>query len=138
MKLMAVATLVLLAGFAHASSVDPIEKVLQMIGDLQAKIIGEGNSAQKVYDEFSEFCEDRSRELGFEIKTGKQGVKDLNAAIAKEAATADSLNAKIEELSSAISVDEADLKAATDIRNKENAAFEAEAKELTEVIGTLE
>merc|ERR1719183_1763133 len=109
-----------------------------MLGDLQAKIIGEGNDAQKVYDEFSEFCEDRSKNVGFEIKTGKAEVKDLNAAIAKEAATAESLNAKIEELSSAIAVDEADLKAATDIRNKEQAAFEAEEKELTEVIGTLE
>jgi len=124
--------------FAQASSTDPIAKVLQMIGDLEGKIIGEGNDAQKVYDEFSEFCEDRSRELGFEIKTGTQGVKDLDAAIAKEVATAQSLNAKIEELSSAIATDEADLKAATDIRTKEQAAFEAEEKELVEVIGTLE
>ncbi len=101
----AVAALALLAAFAlpsaHASSTDPIEKVLQMISDLQAKIIGEGNDAQKVYDEFAEFCEDRSRELGFEIKTGKAEVKDLEAAIAKEAATQESLNAKIEELSAA-------------------------------------
>jgi len=142
MKSMAVATLVLLAGFAlpgaYASSTDPIEKVLQMIGDLQAKIISEGNDAQKVYDEFAEFCEDRSRELGFEIKTGKGQVNDLTAAIEKEAATAESLNAKIEELSSAIATDEADLKAATDSRNKEQAAFEAEEKELIDVIGTLE
>jgi hypothetical protein len=121
-----------------AASVDPIEKVLQMLSDLQSKIIGEGNDAQKVYDEFSEFCEDRSKNLGFEIKSGKQGVKDLNAAIDKEKATAESLNAKIEELASAISVDEADLSAATGIREKEQAAFEAEEKELTEVIGTLE
>jgi len=139
MKLIAVATLVLLAFHgAQASSVDPIQKVLQMIGDLQGKIMGEGTGAQKVYDEFSEFCEDRSRELGFEIKTGKAGVKDLSAAIAKEAATADSLNAKIEELSSAIATDEADLKAATGIRTKEQAAFEAEEKELVDVIGTVE
>merc|ERR1719158_2082848 len=109
-----------------------------MISDLQAKIIAEGKDAQKVYDEFSEFCEDRSRELGFEIKTGKAEVKDLEAAIEKEAATAESLTAKIEELSSAIATDEADLKAATDIRNKEQAAFEAEEKELIDVIGTLE
>merc|ERR1719478_1675041 len=129
---------VMAAPAAHASSVDPIEKVLQMIGDLQTKIIGEGTDAQKVYDEFSEFCEDRSRELGFEIKTGKQGVKDLTATIDNEKATAESLTAKIEEISSAISVDEADLKAATDIRNKENAAFVAEEKELIDVIGTLE
>ena len=46
-------------------------KVIQMIGDLEGKIIGEGKDAQKVYDEYSEFCEDRSKALGFEIKTGK-------------------------------------------------------------------
>jgi len=141
MKLMGVVAVAVLVGCAfhgaHASSVDPIAKVLSMIGDLQGKIIGEGNDAQKVYDEFSEFCEDRSRELGFEIKTGKAGVKDSSAAIEKEAATADSLNEKIEELSSAIATDEADLKAATDIRSKEQGAFEAEEKELMDVIATL-
>jgi len=123
---------------AQANDATPIEKVLQMLSDLQSKIIGEGNDAQKVYDEFAEFCEDRSKNVGFEIKTGKAGVKDLEAAIAKEKATAESLSAKIEDLASAISVDEADLKAATDIRNKEKAAFQAEEKELTDVIGTLE
>merc|ERR1719375_1323777 len=122
---------------ALANEATPIEKVLQMLSDLQGKIIREGNDAQKVYDEFAEFCEDRSKNLGFEIKTGKAGVKDLEAAIAKEAATAESLNAKIEELSSAIATDEQDLKAATDIREKEQAAFEAEEKELVDTIDTL-
>merc|ERR1719191_2252664 len=139
---MAGVMLALLAGFAlsgaEADSMDPIAKVLSMISELQAKIIAEGEDSQKVYDEFSEFCEDRSRELGFEIKTGKQGVKDLTATIENEKATAESLNAKIEEISGAISVDEADLKAATEIREKENAAFVAEEKELIDVIGTLE
>jgi len=135
----ALSVLLLASAFpsTHAASTDPIEKVLQMISDLEAKIIGEGRDAQKVYDEFSEFCEDRSRELGFEIKTGKADKKDLEAAIANEQATAESLNAKIEELSSAIAVDEADLKAATEIRAKENAAFVAEEKELADVIDTL-
>merc|ERR1719352_2015825 len=87
---------------ALGDSATPIEKVLQMLGDLQTKIIGEGNDAQKVYDEFSEFCEDRSRNVGFEIKSGKAAVKDLNAGISKEQATQASLNAKIEELASAI------------------------------------
>jgi predicted RNase H-related nuclease YkuK (DUF458 family) len=71
---------------AGASKADPIEKVIQMISDLETKIIGEGNDAQKVYDEFAEFCEDRSKEVGFEIKSGKQSKKDLEAAIADEAA----------------------------------------------------
>merc|ERR1719472_197116 len=121
MKFSVAVALVLLAGApaSQASSADPIEKVLQMLSDLQGKIQREGADAQKVYDEFAEFCEERSRNVGFEIKTGKAEVKDLKAAIGKEKATAESLSAKIEELSSAISVDEADLKAATEIRAKE-------------------
>jgi len=130
--------LLLTVSGAQADSVDPIEKVLSMLSDLNSKIVREGSDAQKVYDEFAEFCEDRSRNLGFEIKTGKAEVQDLNAAIANENAKAESLTAKIEELASAISTDEADLAAATQIRDKERAAFEAEEKELTDVIGTLE
>merc|ERR1719230_1836200 len=140
MKMAAIFALLVLTAVpgTHADNATPIEKVLQMLSDLQAKIVSEGTDAQKVYDEFAEFCEDRSRNVGFEIKTGKQEVKDLTAAIAKQAATQESLTAKIEELSSAISVDEADLASATGIREKERAAFEAEERELTEVIGTLE
>merc|ERR1719199_899693 len=137
MKAASVFVLFALSG-AYGDSATPIQKVLQMLGDLQSKIISEGNAAQKVYDEFAEFCEDRSKNVGFEIKSGKAAVKDLNAGISKQKATQASLNAKIEELASAISVDEADLSAATTIRGKENAAFVAEEKELTEVIGTLE
>jgi hypothetical protein len=137
MKLVAI--LFFSMGFvSQATLATPIEKVVQMLGDLETKIIGEGTDAQKVYDEYSEFCEDRSKNVGFEIKTGQAEVKDLEAAIANEAAKSESLTAKIEDFASAISVDEADLKAATEIRAKEQAAFEAEEKELVEVIGTLE
>merc|ERR1719262_1872407 len=108
---------------AQASMATPIEKVIQMMSDLESKILAEGRDAQKVYDEFAEFCEDRSKNVGLEIKTGKAEVKELGAAIEKETATSASLTAKIEELASAISVDEADLKAATEIRAKEQASF---------------
>merc|ERR1719502_2158891 len=137
MKFTAVAALVLLTGFAHASNTDPIQKVLEMLSDLEGKILKEGEHAQKVYDEFSEFCEDRSRELGFEIKTGKGEVAKLEAAIEKESATIESLNAKIDELSAAIATDEADLKAARTIREKELATFEVEQAKLSETIDTL-
>jgi DNA repair exonuclease SbcCD ATPase subunit len=134
---MIVVALALSAGFVKAENTTPIEKVMAMISGLQAKIIGEGKDAQKVYDEFAEFCEDRSRELGFEIKTGKQEVKDLSATVAKEKATAESLNAKIEELSGDIATDEKDLKAATGIREKEQGVFAAKEKELMESLDTL-
>merc|ERR1719487_1146498 len=123
---------------ASATQASPIEKILEMISDLQAKVIGEGNDAQKTYDEYAEWCEDRSTSLGFEIKTGKAEVAELKATIEEETSTIGALETKIEELSSDMQTDEADLKAATKIREQENADFVAEEKELTTVINMLE
>merc|ERR1719174_1677354 len=135
-----IALLVCLAFSPMASAVEssPIEKILEMISDLETKIIGEGTEAQKTYDEFSEWCEDRSTSLGFEIKTGKANVAELSATIEEETSSIAALETKIEELSSDIKTDEADLKAATEIREKEAADFAAEEKELTTVISMLE
>merc|ERR1719393_658020 len=109
-----------------------------MIGDLQGKIIGEGEVAQKEYDEYSEWCEDRSTKLGFEIKTGKADKAELEATIEEESSTIAALETKIEDLSNSIQTAESDLDAATKIREKENADFKAEEKELTTVLDMLE
>jgi len=127
-----------LAGVATAEDANPIEKIIQMIGDLETKIIKEGEDAQKVYEEFSEWCEDTSKDLMFEIKTGKGEVADLKATIEKESANIQVQETKIEELAGAIATDEADLKAATEIRDKEQATFAAEEKDLVETVDILE
>jgi len=123
---------------AAALRESPVGKVLQLISDLQTKVIKEGEDAQKVYAEFSEWCEDRSRSLTFEIKTGKGQVEELKAAIAQDVSTIGALGAKVEKLAGDLSVDDADLKAATGIRAKESTDFAAEEKELVEVVGTLQ
>jgi len=108
-----------------------------LISDLQAKILKEGDGAQKVYEEFSEWCEERSKTLSNEIKTGKAEVDELKAAIAKEVSTIGALETKVEKLSGELSVDEADLKAAGEIRASEHDAFLAEEKELSETIDVV-
>jgi len=116
----------------------PVSKVMSMLSDLQSKIVKEGEAAQKTYDEFSEWCEDRSKNVAFEIKTGKSEIADLTANIQKETATISALGTKIEELSGSIAGDEADLAAATKIRGEEKADFAVEEKDLVEVTGMLE
>merc|ERR1719198_190345 len=128
----------LLLSVAGANEANPIEKVVEMVSDLQSKVIAEGQEAQKTYDEYAEWCEDRSTNLGFEIKTGKANVAELKATIEQETSRSAELETKIEGLSNDIQTDEADLKAATDIRAKEAADFAAEEKELTEVLSMLE
>jgi len=117
---------------------NPLAKVIQMIGDLQQKIIKEGEVAQKTYAEFAEWCEDESKNLRFEIKTAKGEVEQLKATIEKATSDIEDEETMVEELSAKISEDEADLKAATEIRMKEKKDFEAEEKELLDDVDSLE
>jgi peptidoglycan hydrolase CwlO-like protein len=121
-----------------AEAVTPVTKVITLLSDLQAKIIKEGETAQKEYAEYAEWCEDKSKDLQYEIKTGKAQIDELKATIAKESANIEALAAKIEELAAQIATAEADLKAATEIRGKEAASFSAEEKELVEIFSALD
>jgi len=136
-SVVALVSLVAVSPVCADETASPISKVIEMISGLQAKIMGEGTEAQKVYDDFAEWCEDTAKQLQFEVKTGKEGVAELQAKISQEASTIESLTAKVEELAENIATDESDLKAATGIRNKEEADFAKEDKELMNVIETL-
>jgi hypothetical protein len=138
MKTFAVASAVLASSVqAEATETNPVAKVIDLLSGLQAKIVGEGEEAQKVYDDYAEWCEDTAKNSQFEIKTGKATSEDLKAAIGEEATRQETLTAKLGELAESIATDEADLTAATQIRDKEFGDFSSEEKELVEVIDTL-
>jgi len=128
------------AGFASSSANagSPIAKIISMIGDLETKVIAEGEECQKTYEDFSEWCEETAKNLQFEIKTGKNEVASLKATIEEESANIQKQTSTIEELAGGIATDEADLKAATEIRNKESASFQAQEKDLVETIDIVE
>mmetsp|Transcript_44764 Transcript_44764/g.96207 ORF Transcript_44764/g.96207 Transcript_44764/m.96207 type:complete len:703 (-) Transcript_44764:127-2235(-) len=139
MKLILCSTLLASASAAVTQTkTTPVSKVLDLLSDLQAKVIKEGETSQKLYAEYTEWCEDRARSLGFSIQTATAEVEELKAAIAEDAATVSSMAAKIEQLAADIAADEADLKAATEIREKESADFAKEDAELVETVSTLE
>jgi len=136
--LLSTATFTGVVGDTVESQANPIGKVIQLLGDLDAKIVAEGKAAQTRYAEFSEFCEERAANLEYELKTAKGAKADLMAVIGEETARLGALDEKIAGLAADIATDNADLKAATAIRGKENADFVAEEKELMETIDTLE
>jgi len=138
MKFATVIAAGLVATRASASQASPIAKVVQMISDFQAKVIKEGEEAQKLYSEFSEWCEDRNRELAHQIKTGKAEVATLKATIAEQDAIIETTNSKIEEVAETISTSEAELKSATAIREKEHADFTTEEKELVDTVDMIQ
>jgi hypothetical protein len=119
------------------SAVSPIEKTIQLLEDLQAKIVKEGEAEAKLYEEFTDFCNDESKETQFEIKTGKGASERASAAVADETAKIGAAEAEIEELSTGIATNEKDLAAATEIRDKEHADFLKMDADLAETVDML-
>merc|ERR1719387_3223293 len=120
-----------------AEQTNPIQKVIELISSLEAKLIKEGEAEEKAYKEFFAWCDDAAANKKFEIKTATAKKEKLEATISEAESNAQSAAASIEELSGQISVDQADLKAATDIRGKENKEFLANEAELSDAVDTL-
>jgi len=128
--------LVMICG-ADGARDNPVQKVIQLLSELEAKLLKEGEAEEKAYKEFVDFCQDGAWEKQVEIKTAKAKKEDLEATIAKATATAEEASAQISDLAAAISTNEADLKAAGEIREKENADFVANEAELVDAVDTV-
>merc|ERR1719261_1115017 len=114
---------VLLLATASAAQIrdrtNPVSKVLQLLGSLEAKITKDGEAEQKAYEEYAAWCKDGAKDLNYEIKTAKSDIEDLTATIGKADSDAAAASSKIEELSGDTTQNSADLKAATAVRAQE-------------------
>jgi len=122
---------------ALASGVNPVDQVLTLLQKLYDTVVSDGEVEQKQFEEFAEWCEDNAKERQFEIKTGNSQIESLKATIEKSKADIEAASSRINDITQNISANEGDLKAATDIRNKEHATFKGEEKELVETVDTL-
>jgi chromosome segregation ATPase len=120
-----------------ASSVSPIEKVLQLLGELEAKIIKDGEETQKLYEEFTDYCKGTAKDTQFAIKTGKSAAERFSATAEDSAAEIVELETKIGELSTKTATNSKDLAAATEIRKAEAEDYTAADAELSETIDML-
>jgi hypothetical protein len=122
--------LALMVSPAVADSANPISKVIELLSALEAKIMKDGEAEAKAYKDYFEWCDDAAKEKGFVLKTESGKKAKLEATITDAKSDIEEADEKIGELSATISEDEADLKAATAIREKEHKAFAAEEQEL--------
>jgi len=130
--------ILVLSTLTSAEQANPIQKVIEMLSALQAKIMKEGEVEEKAYKEFFEWCDSAAKDKQFEVKTAQAQVEKLKATIAKAISDIDDNSELIEQLASGIATNEADLKDATLIRDKERADFEASEKELVDSIDMLD
>jgi len=116
----------------------PLSKVLDLMAELTAKIMKEGEAEGKAYKEYFDWCDDMARNAGFEIKTAEAKKEKLEAKIGELSSSITVSTSKIDELAAAIAADDSELKDATVVREKEAADFAKNEAELMDVIDTLE
>merc|ERR1719159_1816159 len=134
---LAILALASIAALPVRAESNPLSKVIELLDALTAKVTKAGEDEAKAYKEYFEWCEDFSRNKGFEIKTLTTKKEKLEATIAKAASDIEACSASIEELAASIATSDAELKDATVIRDKEHADFVAVETELADGIETL-
>eukprot|EP00747_Dinoflagellata_sp_TGD_P154795 gnl/TRDRNA2_/TRDRNA2_177533_c10_seq24.p1 gnl/TRDRNA2_/TRDRNA2_177533_c10~~gnl/TRDRNA2_/TRDRNA2_177533_c10_seq24.p1 ORF type:complete len:689 (+),score=281.38 gnl/TRDRNA2_/TRDRNA2_177533_c10_seq24:89-2155(+) len=131
-------SLFLLAVAAQAETVNPMDKVFQLMDELTAKIKKEGEEEDKAFKEFFEWCDDAAANTKNSITTATSTKEKLESTIDKASADIEAAETSIEELAAAIATAEADLKASTEIRTKEAADFAKVEAELVDGVDTLD
>jgi len=124
---------------AAASAVDmgPIQKVLQLLDELQAKVISEGEGSQVQYEEFVDWCGKQAMETKHSIGDAQEQIDTLQATIETSSANVDELTAEIETLTADISRGEGELQTAKDQRATEHSDFLTRDEHLGETADML-
>jgi len=127
----------LLVAATAVSAGSPVQKVIQLIGELQGKVQKNLDAESKAMDEYSSFCDDESTEKNYAIKDAGKAINGYSAVIEDTTGQNQEMASEIESSGSEASSKESELKSATDVRENENADFKAAEKELVEAVDTL-
>jgi hypothetical protein len=72
---------------AAAADTDPVGKAISLLSDLQAKVMKDGEQAHTEYGIYTEWCEQKYKDLAYEQKTEEAQVAALTATIVNNPAT---------------------------------------------------
>jgi len=132
--------LAVLAGVAAATQakVTPVQKVIQLLNGMVEKGKKEKHEEQVQFAAYKQFCDDTTVEKQRAIKEANEMIEMLQADIEKYEADAARLAKEIAKHDEDISTWEGDFKAATKVREIENADYIATHKDYTESIDALD
>jgi len=121
----------------QSAELGPIQKVIQLVDELQAKVIAEGDSSQVAYEEFVDWCGKQAIETKHAIEDATESRETLTATIETAAANVEELSAEIADLTGSISRQEAEYAEAQANRKAEHEDFLARDANLGETVSML-
>jgi len=122
---------------AGADEASPVSKAVQLLGDLQTKMIKDGEAGTQNFEEYSRWCERTSMEKQHALKDMGEQIVMFQASIEDAGSSIAQLKAKVEVLSSDISTAEEQQKETKAVRAKEHADFLKHDADLSGTIGML-
>merc|ERR1719335_2038526 len=108
---------------ASRARVSPVQKVIQLIDDMAAKVTKEAAEESKVFEEYAKFCDDEATAKEYAIKDSKEAIEEFTATITDSKAIIETEDSKVSDLATKISDTEGELSSSVSLRNKEHDAF---------------
>merc|ERR1719460_119499 len=109
----------------------PVTKVVNLLKDMAAQLEAEAKQDEELYDQLVCWCETNDKEKTKAIADGQQKSKELTAAIEEAKALASTRETEIGQLNADVADLTKALEEAAAIREKENAEFNVQEKDLT-------
>jgi len=115
----------------------PVTKVVNLLKDMLKQLEKEAEEDEEIYDQLACWCETNDKGKTKSIADAETRIKDLTVQIEELSAASSRLNTEIKNLDKEVEENQNALDAATTIRNKELAEFNAEEKDLLQSIDAL-
>jgi len=138
MKVASGVVLACAAGSAAASSVTPVQKVIELLQSMSAKGKKEKHEEQVQFAAYKQFCDDTSVNKERAIKEAGETIEVLKADISKYIADAAQLTKEIAGHDADIAAWSGDKKAATKVRHLEKADYDALHQDYSESVDALQ
>jgi len=127
-----------LAGLAVEESNSGVQKVIQMLGDMSAKVKLEKNEEQVSFAEFETWCKMEIPQTQKSIAKSAESIELLNAEITKLTVEAKVLGEEIGKLQSDVATFESERAGATAQREKDNKAYIEESTDYGESVDAID
>jgi hypothetical protein len=115
-----------------------MEKVIELLKDLSAKVEAEGKTDAAQYDKYACFCKEQASDKLYTIEKSEKKIADLKAQIEFLETAIAKLNVEIADLSKKVSELEDEIAKKTKKREIEHDAYLVKAKDMDEAIAACE
>jgi len=133
-----VTMLAVAVALVSGTSVTPIQKVLTMMEGMKAKGIKSKADEEVRFSAFSQWCGDTSASRKKAIEDGAAKIEKLDADISTAISDIQGATKDLHELNEDLARWDTDKKAATDVRKKERADYDATHKDYSDTLDAVE